>query len=142
MSPVLEANRRSLRELSANPWVVVGSIVAGLAIGKLSPELAGSLGIIGEVYIELLKMVVLPFMVAAVIFSMRKLFTDKASAHILPRILLTFLAAFCAAALAGGTGSVCSQAVRIGRKRQSCCAGRSPGRSPADSILGHDKAHQ
>lgn len=101
MSPVLEANRRSLRELSANPWIVVGSIVAGLAIGKLSPELAGSLGIIGEVYIELLKMVVLPFMVAAVIFSMRKLFTDKASAHILPRILLTFLAAFCAAALAG-----------------------------------------
>ena len=29
-----------------------------------------------------------------------------------------------------------------GRKRQSCCAGRSPGRSPADSILGYDKAHQ
>jgi Na+/H+-dicarboxylate symporter len=91
----------SLRRLAGNPWVVLASILAGLAVGQWAPGLAARLGVIGDIYIDLLKMVVLPFMVAAVIFSLRKLLTDKAGAHILPRVLTAFLAAFVLAAVVG-----------------------------------------
>jgi Na+/H+-dicarboxylate symporter len=94
-------DRLSLRRLAGNPWLVAASILAGMGLGKLAPGVAARLGVVGDIYISLLKMVVLPFMVAAVIFSVRRLFTDRASAQILPRILMAFLAAFLLAALAG-----------------------------------------
>lgn len=106
MSASLDVNGRSLRHLAANPYLVVASILLGLALGKFAPGLSLKIGIIGDVYIDLLKMVVLPFMVAAVIFSMRKLFTDKASASILPKVLLAFLAAFGLSALVGLVAAV------------------------------------
>ena len=91
----------SLRRLAGNPWMVVASIAAGLGVGQWAPRLAASLGLIGDIYIDLLKMVVLPFMVAAVIFSLRKLLSDRQSAGILPRILVAFGLAFILAALTG-----------------------------------------
>jgi len=84
-----------------NPRVVIGSIAAGCVVGHLAPALAATLGVIGDICIDLLKMVVLPFMMAAVLFSLRKLLADRQNATILPRILLTFASAFCLAALAG-----------------------------------------
>jgi Na+/H+-dicarboxylate symporter len=87
--------------LAANPWVVIASIAAGLAVGQKAPILAGHMAVIGDIYVTLLKMVVLPFLVAAVIFSLRKLFADPNSAAILPRILKTFFAIFLAAVLTG-----------------------------------------
>ena len=92
---------RSLRRLAGNPWLVAASILAGITLGKLAPGAAVRLAILGDIYISLLKMVVLPFMVAAVIFSVRKLFADRASAQVLPRVLAAFLAAFALSALAG-----------------------------------------
>ena len=80
--------------LSDNPRVVIGSILAGLAVGHLAPEFSKTLGVIGDIYIDLLKMVVLPFMMAAVIFSLRKLLSREDGLGILPRIRLTFVAAF------------------------------------------------
>jgi Na+/H+-dicarboxylate symporter len=87
--------------LSDNPRVVLGSILAGLAVGHLAPESSKALGVVGDIYVDLLKMVVLPFMMAAVIFSLRKLLTDEDGLGILPRIGLAFVAAFGLAALAG-----------------------------------------
>lgn len=87
--------------LSDNPRMVIGSILAGLAVGHLAPEFSKTLGVIGDIYIDLLKMVVLPFMMAAVIFSLRKLLSREDGLGILPRIGLAFVAAFGLAALAG-----------------------------------------
>lgn len=101
MSPARVPKPDALRRLVANPWVAAGSIAAGMALGKLAPGVAVNLGLIGDIYIDLLKMVILPFLVAAVIFSLRKLLADPRNASILPRILLTFGAVFGLAALAG-----------------------------------------
>jgi Na+/H+-dicarboxylate symporter len=79
--------------------VVAGSILAGIAMGKLAPGPAADLAVIGDLYLDLLKMVVLPFMVAAVIFSLRRLLADGHSAAILPRLVLAFFGTFLAVAL-------------------------------------------
>jgi Na+/H+-dicarboxylate symporter len=90
-----------MTRLTDSPRVVLGSILAGVVVGHLAPGLAGDLGVIGDIYIDLLKMVVLPFMVAALIFSLRKLLADQQGSTILPRILLAFAGTFCLAVLAG-----------------------------------------
>ena len=91
----------ALGEWATRPWVAFASMAAGVALGEAAPGLARPLGVIGEFYIDLLKMMVLPFMVAAVIFSLQRLFGDRRSLAILPRLLATFFLAFTAAALAG-----------------------------------------
>jgi Na+/H+-dicarboxylate symporter len=101
MSLGLGGRPRSFSHLAANPWLMLGSVAAGVAVGHLTPALAIQMGILGEIYMDLLKMVVLPFMLAVVIFSLRKLLADPQNVDILPRILLTFLGAFALAALAG-----------------------------------------
>jgi len=97
----MTGSKRSLLRLANHPWLVLGSIAAGVAVGHVAPKLALRLGAIGEIYIDLLKMVVLPFMVVAVLLSLRKLLADKEIVTILPRLLLTFGATFLAAALGG-----------------------------------------
>jgi Na+/H+-dicarboxylate symporter len=92
---------RALLRAAASPWLAAACILAGIGLGQLAPQVAARLGILGDIYISLLKMVVLPFMVAAVIFSVRRLFTDRASLRILPRVLTVLAAAFLLAALAG-----------------------------------------
>ena len=92
--------------LSDSPGVVLGSLVAGVAVGRLLPEPAAGLKVIVDVYVDLLKMVALPFMVAVVIFSLRGLLADKRYAAMLQRLLLTFLGGFAAAALVGLAASL------------------------------------
>ena len=56
-----------------NPWVVIISLGAGVAFGMLAPAMATTLGFVGDIYVDLLKMITLPFMVSAVIFSLQRL---------------------------------------------------------------------
>jgi Na+/H+-dicarboxylate symporter len=87
--------------LVANPWVVVASLLAGIGVAKVAPGAAAHLAILGDIYLDLLKMVALPFMVAAVVFSLRRLFADSRSSAILARLLATAGGAFLAVALVG-----------------------------------------
>ena len=56
--------------------MVIGSLALGGTFGLLLPELAQKLAIVGDIYVDLLKMTTLPFMVSAVIFSLQRLFRD------------------------------------------------------------------
>ncbi len=56
--------------LAINPWVVLGCLAAGIATGMAAPATGMALGFIGDIYVDLLKMVTLPFMVSAVVWSM------------------------------------------------------------------------
>lgn len=82
-----------------HPLVLAASILAGFATGHFAPRFAAGLEVMGEIYIDLLKMIVLPFMVAAVVFSLRKLLADRKSVHMLPRVAAAFAGAFACAAL-------------------------------------------
>lgn len=84
-----------------NPWVVIGSLAAGVAFGMLAPALAVGLGFVGDIYVDLLKMITLPFMVSAVIFSLQRLFRDGGTGSLLGRVALVFLAFSAFVAIAG-----------------------------------------
>lgn len=75
-----------------NPWVVICSLGAGVAFGILAPALATGLDFVGDIYVDLLKMITLPFMVSAVIFSLQRLLRDGGTASLLGRVALVFLA--------------------------------------------------
>lgn len=92
---------KKLYSLVVNPWVVIGCLSAGVAFGMLAPEMAVGLGFIGDVYIDLLKMITLPFMVSAVIFSLQRLFRDGGTGNLLSRVAVVFLGFSIAVAVAG-----------------------------------------
>ncbi|WP_295853112.1 cation:dicarboxylase symporter family transporter [uncultured Xylophilus sp.] len=83
---------KKLYSLVINPWVVIGSLAAGVALGMTAPAVAISLGFIGDIYVDLLKMVTLPFMISAVIFSLQRLFRDGGTGRLLGRVAVVFLA--------------------------------------------------
>ncbi len=77
------------------------SLGAGVAFGMLAPPLATTLSFVGDIYVDLLKMITLPFMVSAVIFSLQRLFRDGGTASLLGRVALVFLAFSAFVAIAG-----------------------------------------
>jgi len=84
-----------------NPWVVMGCLSAGVAFGMLAPASAVSLGFIGDIYVDLLKMITLPFMVSAVIFSLQRLLREGGTARLLGRVAAVFLGFSVFVAVAG-----------------------------------------
>jgi len=92
---------KQLQGFALNPWVVLGSLVAGFALGDFAPEFALRLGFVGDIYVDLMKMIVLPFMVSAIIFSLQRLFQEGGTAQLLGRVAVVFLGFAAAAALIG-----------------------------------------
>ena len=87
--------------LVLSPWTVLGSLSAGVAFGMLAPTVAVALGVVGDIYIDLLKMITLPFMVSAVIFSLQRLFRDGGTGSLLGRVAVVFLGFSIFVAIAG-----------------------------------------
>ena len=94
-------NSSKLYAFVLNPWVVIISLGAGVAFGMLAPPLATTLSFVGDIYVDLLKMITLPFMVSAVIFSLQRLFRDGGTASLLGHVALVFLAFSAFVAIAG-----------------------------------------
>ena len=84
-------NLKTLQSLALNPWVILGSLAAGFTLGAVAPKLALQLGFVGDIYVDLMKMIVLPFMVSAVIFSLQRLFQEGGTARILGRVAVVFI---------------------------------------------------
>lgn len=84
-----------------NPWLIAGCLVVGFIIGVLFPEFSLKLTIVGDIYVDLLQMIVLPFMVSAVIFSFQRLFRDRSAVRILGRVVIVFALFSCVVALLG-----------------------------------------
>ncbi len=74
-----------------NPWTVLACVLAGGAFGWAMPALAERLSLVGVVYVDLLKMIVLPFMVSAVIFSLQNLYREGGAKRIFKRLVLVLL---------------------------------------------------
>ena len=92
---------KKLYSLVINPWVVVGCLAGGVALGMGAPSIGISLGFVGDIYVDLLKMVTLPFMISAVIFSLQRLFRDGGTAKLLGRVAVVFLVFSAAVAILG-----------------------------------------
>lgn len=90
-----------LQRLVINPWVILGCLIGGFALGATVPKLALQLGFVGDIYVDLMKMIVLPFMISAVVFSLQRLFQEGGTARILSRVAVVFCAFSAAATLLG-----------------------------------------
>lgn len=101
MTPPLEfpTPLRRYARWALSPWTVLGCVLAGGLFGWALPALASRLGLVGDVYVDLLKMIVLPFMISAVIFSLQNLYREGGASRIFKRMVLVFGAFSLAAAL-------------------------------------------
>lgn len=84
-----------------NPWVVVASLAGGFVLGTYLPAIGIKLGFVGDVYVDLLKMIALPFMVSAVIFSLQRLFREGGAGGLMTRVVVVFAGFSIAVALLG-----------------------------------------
>jgi Na+/H+-dicarboxylate symporter len=84
-----------------NPWVILGSLALGFLFGSVAPQQAIQLGFLGDVYVDLLKMITLPFMVSAIIFSLQRLFREGGTGKLLGRLAVVFLGASVLVAVIG-----------------------------------------
>lgn len=75
-----------LKRVLRSPFTTIGLIVLGVVCGLYAPELARALSPIAYAYLNLLKMVVLPFLISAVIFSITSMVQDPQSVKYLGRI--------------------------------------------------------
>jgi Na+/H+-dicarboxylate symporter len=89
-----------------NPWTVLGCVLAGGTLGWMLPALSLHLALVGVVYVDLLKMIVLPFMISAVIFSLQNLYRDGGAARIFKRVVVVFATFSLLAALLAAAGSL------------------------------------
>ncbi len=94
-------NTKKLYAFAVNPWVVIGALALGSAFGLWLPATAARLDVIGDLYVNLLKMTTLPFMVSAVIFSLQRLFRDGGTSRLLLRVVVVILGASLTVAVVG-----------------------------------------
>ncbi len=94
-------NFQKIYQFALNPWVVVASLGTGFLVGVWLPDVGITLGFVGDIYVDLLKMIALPFMVSAVIFSLQRLFREGGSGKLLATVGLVFAGFSMAVVLVG-----------------------------------------
>ncbi len=91
----------------SHPAAVFGGLAAGIGVGLASGRVAAALAPAGDMYITLLKMLVLPFMVSAIIVSLARLLSRGGAGAHLSRIAVAIVASmFIASAVGVATGLV------------------------------------
>ena len=83
-------NAQRIQQFILKPWVILACLVTGFTLGWALPSVGLKLTVVGDIYVDLLKMIVLPFMVSAIVFSLQKLFQEGGAAPIAVRAVLAF----------------------------------------------------
>ncbi len=89
-----------------NPWTVLACVLLGGTLGWAAPQFSKGLAIVGIVYVDLLKMIVLPFMISAVIFSLQNLNQDGGAGKIIRRVVVVFIVFSLVAAVLTALGAL------------------------------------
>lgn len=93
---------RKIQRWALNPIVVTLSIALGGLTGYLFPEIGKNIGFMGTLYVDLLKMIILPFMLSAVVFSLRSIFVKSENmGELLQKILKWYVISLVAVAAIG-----------------------------------------
>ena len=101
--------RAKLHRFSTNPLTVLACVMLGGLLGWAAPALSKNLSVVGLIYLDLLKMIVMPFMVSAVIFSLQRLFRVGGAGIILGKITRVFVVFSVVSALASAVGTLLMQ---------------------------------
>ena len=108
MEPVASTGQR-FKRFANSPLTVLCCILFGGFLAWAAPGFSKTLTVVGAIYVDLLKMIVLPFMMSSVIFSLQKLFRGGSTATILGRVAIVFVAFAFIVALAGAVGTLVMQ---------------------------------
>lgn len=73
-----------------SPWTVIASVVVAVFFGLKFPSLALTLQPLGDIYLSLLKMVVLPFLLSSIICSISKLVQSDAAREYMGRMAAVY----------------------------------------------------
>jgi len=93
-----------LKTFLTTPWTILGSIVLGILGGVYAPEFSMGLDSIGSIYISLLKVVVLPFLLATILVGIIGLLQKEGSQELIRKIIIGFVGSmFIAATIGVGT---------------------------------------
>ena len=87
--------------LLSNPYFLLASLGLGIYIGLTSKTITEFLAPIADLYIELLKMVLIPFMISAIVVSLSRLFGSETMRRHLGSVLAVFTIGIAAVALLG-----------------------------------------
>ncbi|WP_426338126.1 dicarboxylate/amino acid:cation symporter [Pseudoduganella sp. S-14] len=104
--PLPAAAWRRVQSLAINPLVVLACVLLGGAIGWAAPAAGLRLAVVGSVYVNLLTMVVLPFMMSAVVLSLQTLYREGGTGRIARRVVLVFVLLALAAAVLATAGTL------------------------------------
>lgn len=91
----------NLKNFLSSPWTILGSIILGILGGVYAPALSMNFESIGGIYISLLKVVVLPFLLATILVGVISLLQKEGSATMIHRIVIGFIASMLMAATIG-----------------------------------------
>ena len=94
-------NAQRIQQFILKPWVIIACLLLGFSLGLTQPAIGLELGVVGDIYVDLLKMIVLPFMVSAIVFSLQRLFQEGGASRIAGRVVLAFAGFSIVAAVIG-----------------------------------------
>ena len=94
----------NLKSFLVSPWTILGSIIIGIMCGIYAPQFSLNFESIGGIYISLLKVVVIPFLLATILVGVIGLLQKEGSAQMIRKIIIGFVASmFIAGAIGVGT---------------------------------------
>lgn len=79
-----------LTTVARHPATVALCVVGGAVAGHHSPEATRPLGVVGVLYLDLLKLIVLPFILSAIVFNVQKMLRSGHSTRLLQRSVAVF----------------------------------------------------
>jgi Na+/H+-dicarboxylate symporter len=109
----------NLKTFLTSPWTILGSIVVGVLAGVYAPAFSMNFESIGGIYISLLKVVVLPFLLATILVGIIGLLQKEGSQTLIRKIIVGFVSSmFLAAVIGVGTVVVTGSEMTPEKKTQ------------------------
>jgi proton glutamate symport protein len=105
MNTTRPSRSRWLRKVTLSPWVIVAVAAIGVTLGIIRPELARAMAPVGELYLHLLEMCVLPIVLSAIALNMGRILAtsgERGRIGLLAGLALSFFLAAAVLGLAGG----------------------------------------
>ncbi len=84
-----------------NPWVIFASLILGALLGHYLPVVAEKIVFIGDAYLALLQMCIIPLIITAITTSFAKLMHSKIETQIIRRMIMIFLFSLLVSAFIG-----------------------------------------
>ena len=98
---------KKLTKIIGTPQLLIFSILLGIALGILTPNFAKSIDFIGRIYVDLLKLCVLPILFSAICISTAQLINIPDSRKLILKLVIVLLSTqFLAGAVALSVGLI------------------------------------